>query len=150
MADRTIKSPKDEYIETLRLDLDACYDRFLLTDCEADQEWLNLARAEYKRVVKRFYPNTVFASDCESVVPMEVVQDVEFTPACDHCGVLAPHYNCIKKAEMAMFYGAPCTKKDYMAMFYGQSSEYTPPCDTCGYANPCPDHCPEGWDDIPF
>ena len=23
-------------------------------------------------------------------------------------------------------------------------------CEGCGYADPCPEHCPTGWDDIPF
>ena len=76
----TTMTPTDSYIETLRLEMEACYDRFLLTDCEADQEWLNLARNEYQRAVEKFYPNTVFASDCESVKHMEVVQgdDIPF------------------------------------------------------------------------
>ena len=50
---------------------------------------------------------------------------------CTTCKDSAPHYDCSTHSELG----------DYHDPNF---------CEGCGYSNPCPEHCPTGWDDIPF
>ena len=70
------------------------------------------------------------------------VEMADFNAACDR------HY-----ADERAYEASRLQDEILFAMAEGRSPYDPNFCDTCGYANPCPDHCPEGcesWDDIPF